>query len=121
MNELFHKHSTFFGLLASACLTCAIGGLTRWNALAMAVACICGLSIFPRAFYGIKDARDPDADKTPRTGRNFDLGYGTQGFWSDTDAEENAYLESRLQGYNPDGTPSDPDALRKLTQQEEGH
>lgn len=49
-----------------------------------------------------------------------DLGYiGSSRGFSDTDAAENAYLESRLAGYNPDGTASDPDALRKLAEEED--
>lgn len=54
--------------------------------------------------------------------RDEDLGYlaaSTAGYLSDTDQVENAYLEDHLGGYNPDGTPSDPNALRKLAEEEQ--
>lgn len=119
MSDVFRRHSTFLGLLACCCTTVATGGLTHWNIPATFAAFWLSLFVFPRLFYGRNAVRELDAYIPPAAQCPHDLGYlKSDGVWiGDTDRVENAYLESRLAGYHSDGTPSDPDALRKLAEE----
>ena len=60
---MFHRHSTFFGFLATAISVLAVGQLTHWFALWMVLTGIAGVCILPRFFYGFDEARALDKEK----------------------------------------------------------
>jgi hypothetical protein len=114
MKDVFHKHSTLFGLLGSACLALAAGGLTNWNIRAIALAFFIGLLVLPRTFYGWKASAELERLKraAPAAAPSF-YRFGPP------DAAGIGAPAERLSAAYEQAQDGDPSALRKLAEEEE--
>jgi hypothetical protein len=120
MRELFHTHSTIFGVVASAMIVALVGAAVNWSPIAMLIAGIASILVFPRAFYGWTAAKALDAvhsQTTPPSG--FGGLRGDQAEIGRRAAElEDAYIQARDGGLLSNGLPADPRAFEKIAEQE---